>query len=88
MLVDPAWFTARGVSLEQARAEALQADRATALECIRCESRRWYTHGVLPPDPRPRDRSYWDTDPWDPPDDPLVMIGGVSRAERRRRMWE
>lgn len=79
MLVDPQWFVARGASIEQARADALQAERASVMSHVRCEHRRWYTHDVLPPDPRPRDRLYWSTDPWALPEDPIAYLPRSTR---------
>ena len=75
-LVDPAIFT--GLSPEQARAEALQAERAAVLKAwgrTAFKPRRWFTHAALPPDPRPpAPHGRWETLPWDEPVSPLKMI--------------
>lgn len=65
-LIDPAIFV--GLSPEAARAEALQAERAAVLKAWRSPVtlRRWFTHGVLPPDPRPHaPHGRWEVLPWD-----------------------
>jgi len=69
MLTDPAIFVARGLSLEVARAEALQADRATLLQRMHgFKPRRWFTHAELPEDPyKPADLAF--CDPWNEPGD-------------------
>lgn len=88
MLDEPLRIDEHGALPEQARAEARQAERATVIAHVRCEPRRWYTHNALPPDPRPRDRLYWNMDSWTSRDDPLASIVRAEHSELRRRMWE
>ncbi len=87
MLTDPAIFVARGLSLEEARAEALQADRATVLQRMHgFAPRRWFTHAELPEDPyKPANSAF--CDPWNEPGDlcgtPQVFGEGLfSRSMR------
>jgi len=76
MITDPAIFVARGLSLEVARAEALQADRAVLLQRTPgFQPRRWFTHAELPEDPY-KPASSCDGDPWDEPS----YLFGVERV--------
>lgn len=79
-LIDPAIFV--GLSPEEARAEALQAERAAVFKAwggAKTKPRRWFTHGVLPPDPRPHaPHGRWEVLPWDV----------VSPAEQLRALGE
>lgn len=88
MLVPPGWFIERGLPPEQARASALQAERADVYKVLAGwgdmpPPRRWFTHAVLPPDPRPRGGVlYWDADPWAPPDPPEVQLRWLDKETR------
>jgi hypothetical protein len=102
-LSDPREYEVTQEDREQARAEALQADRAAVLRamlttCTGPRVQRWFTHAQLPLDPRPEPRQLsWEPTPWDDRPDPIDDInlgrgGEVAREARariraRRRAW-
>lgn len=87
MLTVPAAFVAKGHSLEEARAEALQADRAAVLQHMpHFKPCRWFTHLELPEDPYKPASSLFG-DPWSEPlflayEPPVFVEGLFSRSMR------
>lgn len=96
MLVDPILFVAAKAlgstqSQEDARASALQAERAWVLREMSSSRKRWFTQAVLPPDPLvdPSELALQkEPDPWDAPDEyPHNLVLDFKRRPRPLDHW-